>query len=253
MKKLFLLLLLALLPSFGFVAPLHAAESASPYDSVVGVSKDTTSTVDAIIDGVKDVNKATGGQLADFLKNTSIWKKLSENSQSFITNNLGKLGPWVKKIGWVANALDLAPSIYNTITSFNSRDKQKFKESFRDVALKTGSVIVGLGIGAAVSAALPAVVAATAATGGAALLIAAGGAVVTVGAGMLADHVAKKLFSKSLEDFGGKLYDKLIGDDTLSGILDGGGSGNGSGNRGGSGSRGSSGSGGAVTLDKLQW
>ena len=246
MKKLFALLLLALLPSFGFVAPLHAAESSSPYDSVVDTSKNTTSTVDAVLDGVKDVNNATGNQLSEFLKNTSIWKNLSENSQNFITNNIGKLGPWVKKLGWVINAIDLAPSIYSTVTSFNNRDRDGFKKAFRDTALKTGSVLTGIGIGAAVSAALPAVVAATAATGGAALVIAAAGAVVAVGGGMLADHLAKKWFSKSLEDFGGKLYDKLIGDDTLTGIMDGGGSG---GSRSGGGSK----SGGAVTLDKLQW
>ena len=247
MKKWTTLLLFALLAAFGFEAPLRAAESASPYDSVLGTSKDTISSVDAILDGAKEINKTTTGNLANYLKNTSIWKKLSENAQGFIGRHIGKLGPWVKKLGWVANAIDLAPSIYNTITSFNSRDKQKFKESFRDVALKTGSIVAGIGIGAVVSAALPLVVAGTAATGGALLLVAAGGAVVSVGVGKVADHLAKKWFSKSLEDFGGKLYDKLIGDDTLSGFSGGSGSGSGSGG-GGSGNRG-----GAVTLDKLQW
>ena len=242
MKKMTALLLFAFLSLFGFGTQLQAAPSASPYDSTVEISKNGTSTVDALLDGAKDINKATGNKLADFLKNTSIWKKLSENAQGFIGRNIGKLGPLVKKLGWIANAVDLAPSVYQTIASFAKRDREGFKNAFRDTALKTGSIIVGLGIGAAVSAALPLVIAGTAATGGALLVVAAGGVVVSVGGGMLADHLAKKWFSKSLEDFGGKLYDQLIGDDTLSGLSRGSGSG-------GGGSK----SGGAVTLDKLQW
>ena len=243
MKKFIALLLFVLLSSFGIGAPLHAAESASPYDTVVDASKDTTSAVDALLDGAKEINNATGNQLADYLKNSSIWKKLSENSQNFLTNNIGKLGPWVKKLGWIANAIDLAPSVYNTVASFVSRDREKFKTSFRDTALKTAGIVIGLGIGTAVSAAIPLVIAGTAATGGALLVVAAGGVAVTVGVGKLADKAMKKWFSKSLEDFGGKLSDKLIGDDTLTGIMDGSGGGSG----------GKPKSGGAVTLDKLQW
>lgn len=237
MKKFTALLLFAFLSLFGFGTQLQAAQSASPYDSALETYKTGNSTLDAILDGAKDINKATAGKLADYLKNTSIWKKLSENAQGYIGRNIGKLGPLVKKLGWIANAIDLAPSVYSTLASFVKRDREGFKKAFRDTALKTSSIIVGIGIGAAVSAAIPLVVAGTAATGGALLLVAAGGVAVSVGGGMLADHLTKKWFSKSLEDFGGKLYDKLINGDTLTGIMDGGGRS----------------SGGAVTLDKLQW
>jgi hypothetical protein len=243
MKKFTVLLLFAFLSLFGFGTQLQAAPSASPYDNALDTYKTGNSTLDAILDSSKDVNKATSGKLAEYLKNTSIWKKLSEKAQGFIGNNIGKLGPLVKKLGWIANAVDLAPSVYNTLASFVKRDRKGFKKAFRETALKTASIIVGLGIGAAVTASIPLVVAGTAATGGALLLVAAGGAVVSVGGGMLADHLAKKWFSKSLENFGGKLYDKLITRDTLTGIMDGGGRSSG----------GRSGSGGAVTLDKLQW
>ena len=246
MKKLSLVLLLTLLSVFGFGFTAQAeSKSASPYDSVVGFSKDTTSAVDAALDSASTVDKKTVGKLADYLMNTSAWKKLSEQAQNVIGSNIGKLGPLVKKLGWIANALDLAPSVYNLAASYVQRDKQKFKESFRDTVLKTTSILTGLAIGAGVTAALPLVVAGTAATGGALLVVAAGGLVVTVGAGMLVDHIVKKTFSKSLEDFGGSLYDKLIGDDTLSSLQPSSSDGGGGGNR--------EKSDGPVTLDALQW
>lgn len=254
MKRFFALLLVTVLAGFGFSPSLCAAESSSPYDTTIDISKTTTSTVDATLDTVKNVDGHTAGKLAEFLKNSSLWKKLSENSQSWIANNIGKLGPWVKKLGWVVNAIDLAPSIYNTIASFQARDKESFKKHFRDTTLKTVSVLTGLAIGAAVTAALPAVVAATAATGGAALLVAAGGVVVTVGGGMLVDHIVKKVFSKGIEDFAGNLYDRMIGENVLDNVLTTGGGGGSGGKSGGKsgGSRSRSG-GGSTTLDALQW
>jgi len=244
MKKLNGLLLFLFLALAGIGMPLNAAESGSPYDSVLDTSKNTNSAVDGFLDGAKDVDKAVGGKLAEFLKQSSIWKNLSGKAQSFITANIGKLGPLVKKLGWIANAIDLAPSVYNMVTSLVSRDREKFKTSFRDTALKTAGIIVGLGIGAAVSAAIPAVVAATAATGGAALVaIAAGGAVVSVAGGYLADKAAKALFSKTLENFADKLYNKLINNTAGPSIAPGSAP---------SGSRSRNG-GGPVTLDKLSW
>ena len=230
MKRLFCSLLLTLTSFFIIGEPLRAAESSSPYSSVVGFSKDTVDKVDAILDAGKDVDKASVGQLADFLKNSSLWKKLSENSQNWLNDNFSKLGPWVKKLGWIVKAMDLAPSLYKTVTSYLARDKEKFKEAFRESTLKTVSILTGLAIGAGVSAALPLVVAGTAATGGALLVVAAGGVIVSVAAGNIADGVVKKLFSKSIENFAGKLYDKLVGNDTLMQIQpSGAGSGGGSG------------------------
>ena len=122
--------------------------------------------------------------------------------------------------------------------------------------LKAGAVCPGkytvviYGEVAAVSAAIPLVVAGTAATGGALLVVAAGGVIVSVGAGMLVDNIVKNTFSKSIEDFAGNLYDDLIGSDTLSSILKKpGGDGGGGGRNSGSGGRGD----GPVTLDALQW
>lgn len=220
MKKLAGLLFLILV-LFGISVPLKAAESASPYDTVIDTSKNTNSAVDGFLDGFKDVNKAVGGKLAEFLKQSSAWQKLSEKAQKYLTANIGKLGPLVKKLGWIANAVDLAPSVYSMVSSFVKRDQSSFREAFRDTALKTGGIIVGLGIGAAVSASIPVVVAATAATGGGALLaIAAGGAVVSVGAGMLADKAAKSWFSKPLERFADKLYHSLLDDGSGPSIQD---------------------------------
>ena len=235
MKRLFCSFLLALTSFFIVGGPLQAAESASPYDSVIEGSKDTTGTVDAILDAGKDIDKAATGQLADYLKNSSLWKKLSEGSQNWLTNNFSKIGPWVKKLGWVINAIDLAPSIYNTVTSYMARDKEKFKESFRDTTLKTVSILTGLAIGAGVSAALPLVVAGTAATGGALLVVAAGGVIVSVAAGKVVDSIVKKTLSKSIENFAGSIYDKLVGDDTLSRIHSSGGESSGRGSGPGSG------------------
>ena len=236
-----ILIFLALFSSMVFGSfSLSAAESASPYDGVVGFAKDTNSTVDAILDAGKEVSKIDSTKLADYFKSLSLWKKLSENSQNFIARNIGKLSKYVKNFGWIVNALDLAPSVYNMVTSFKQRDKEKFKTSFRDVTLKTTSILTGLGIGAAVSAAIPVAVAATAATGGAAAVIVAVGAVVTVGVGMAVDYGVKTLTSKTIEKFAGKLYDKLIGNDTLTSIGSGGSGGKGGGD-------------GPVTLDALQW
>lgn len=234
MKKMLLLFFICS-ALFGVMAPVAAAESASPYDSVVDVSKNSTSAVDAVLESAKDVNKATSGKLADYLKNTSFWKQLSEKSQGVIGNLLGKLGPLVKKLGWIANAIDLAPSVYNTIASFNRRDKEGFKNAFRDTTLKTVSILTGIAIGAAVSAATPVVVAAIAATGGAAVVVAAAGAVVAIGGGMLVDKIVKSTFSKSIEDFADKLYDDLLENDIMTTILQGGGSGGGGGASGGNG------------------
>ena len=243
MNKKILIVLAMLASLFASAVPLYAQqESSSPYDKVLEISKTTNSTVDAILDAGKDVNKIDSTKLADYLKSLSAWKKLSENSQNYITNNIGKLGPLVKKIGWIMNAIDLAPSVYQTIASFKKRDKKSFKEAFRDVTLKTGSIVTGLAIGAGVSAAIPLVVAATAATGGGALVVAAVGVVVSVGGGMLVDHLAKTYLSKTIENFAGKLYDNLIKNDTLS-ILD----------KGGGGSSGRSKGDGPVTLDALKW
>ena len=242
MKKLFGIIAFSLFALLGFEAPLCAAESASPYDSALGTYKDTNSAIDGFLDGAKDVDKATAGKLADYLKHSSIWKNLSGKAQQFITKNIGKLGPLVKKLGWIANTIDLAPSVYSMVSSLVKKDKSSFRTAFRDTALKTGSIVVGLGIGAAVTAAIPAVVAATAATGGAALLvIAAGGAIVSVGGGMLADKAAKSWLSKPLEKFADKLYDKLINNDTDPAISGGGSPGGGSG------------SGGSVKLKQLNW
>ena len=230
MKRLFCSFLLTLTSFFIVWQPTQAAESSSPYDTVLEGAKDTNGAVDAILDAGKDIDKSTAGKLVDYLKNSSLWKKLSEGSQSWLTNNFSKIGPWVKNIGWVLNAIDLAPSLYNTVTSYMARDKEKFKAAFRDSTLKTVSILTGLAIGAGVSAALPLVVAGTAATGGALLVVAAGGVIVSVGAGKLVDSVVKNLFSKSIEDFAGGLYDKLVGDDTLSQLQpSGAGSGGGSG------------------------
>ena len=243
MNKKILIVLAVLSSLFAFAVPLRAQESSSPYDKVMEVSKTGNSAVDAILDAGKDVNKIDSTKLADYLKSLSAWKKLSENSQNYISNNIGKLGPLVKKLGWIMNAIDLAPSVYQTIASFNKRDKKSFKEAFRDVTLKTGSILTGLAIGAGVSAAIPLVVAATAATGGGALVVAAVGVAVSVGGGMLVDHLAKTYLSKTIENFAGNLYDNLIKDDTLS-ILDKGG---------GSSGRGKGKSDGPVTLDALKW
>ena len=243
MNKKILILLAVLFSLFGFAVPLRAEASASPYDKVMEVSKTGNSVLDAILDAGKDVSKIDSTKLADYLKSLSVWQKLSGNSQNYITNNIGKLGPLVKKLGWIMNAIDLAPSVYQTISAFNKRDKKSFKEGLRDVTLKTGSILTGLAIGAGVSAAIPLVVAATAATGGAALLVAAGGVIVSVGGGMLVDHLAKTYLSKTIEDFAGNLYDNLIKTDTLS-ILDKGGGSSGSGKGGGDG---------PVTLDALRW
>ena len=242
MKKRFGFLLFSLLALLGFAAPLCAAPSGSPYDSALSTFKDTNSAVDGFIGSAKDIDKATAGKFADYLKHASIWKNLSGKSQQFIGRHIGKLGPLVKKLGWIANAIDLAPSVYNTVASVVKRDKQSFRGAFRDTALKTGSIVVGLGIGAIVSATLPAVVGVTAATGGAALVVvAAGGAIVSVGGGMLADKAAKSWLSKPLERFADKLYNKLINNDTGPVVAPGGSSPGGS--RGG----------GPVKLKQLAW
>ena len=234
MRKLLLLFVMCF-SVLGVMASAAAAESASPYDSVVDTSKSTTSAVDAVLDSAKEVNKSTAGKLAEYLKNSSIWKSLSEKAQGTISKYLGKLGPLVKKLGWIINAIDLAPSIYKTVTALNQRDKEGFKKAFRDTTLKTVSILTGIAIGAAVSAATPVVVAAIAATGGAAVVVAAAGAVVAIGAGMVADEVVKKLFSKKIEDFADKLYDDLVDGDIMTTILQtgGGSSGGGSGGKGG--------------------
>ena len=135
MKKLTGLLLFSLLVLFGIGAPLHAAESASPYDSALDTYKTTNSTVDGFLDGVKDVDKATAGKLAEFLKQSSIWKNLSGKAQQFIGRHIGKLGPLVKKLGWIANAIDLAPSVYSMVSSLVKKDKASFRTAFRDTAL----------------------------------------------------------------------------------------------------------------------
>lgn len=211
MKKIAGILLLLTLSLFGFGTPLQAAESASPYDTTLEIGKNTNSAVDGFIDSFKTIDKKLAGKLADFLKNTSIWQKLSGKAQDFLKNNIGKLGPLAKKLGWIANAIDLAPSVYNLVTSIANKDRNTFRTAFRDTALKSLGIVVGIGIGAGVTAALPAVAAAVAATGGTALLVlAAGGAVVTVGGGMLADRIAKSWLSKPLERFADKLYNKLI-------------------------------------------
>jgi len=239
-----ILFFLALFSSLVFGSfSLSAADSASPYDTVFGFVKDTNSAVDAILDAGKEVSKIDSTKLADYFKSLSLWKKLSENSQNFITSNIGKVSKFAKKLGWIMNAVDLAPSVYNMVTSFRNRDKQKFKESFRDVTLKTVSILTGIGIGAAVTAAIPVVVAATAATGGGAAVVAAVGAVVAVGVGMAVDYGVKTLTSKTIEKFAGSLYDKMIGNDTLTSI----------GRSGGSGSGGKGGGDGPVTLDALKW
>ena len=244
MNKKILIVLAVLSSLFAFAVPLRAQESSSPYDKVIGVSKTGNSIVDAILDAGKEVNKIDSTKLADYLKSLSAWKKLSEKAQNYINGNIGKLGPLVKKLGWIMNALDLAPSVYQTVTAFKNRDKKSFKDAFRDVTLKTGSIVTGLAIGAGVSAAIPVVVAATAATGGGALVVAAIGVVVSVGGGMLVDHLAKTYLSKTIENFAGKLYDNLIKNDTLS-IL------NSSGVSGGGGGKG--GGDGPVKLDALKW
>ena len=219
-----ILFFLALFSSLVFGSfSLSAADSASPYDTVFGFVKDTISAVDAILDAGKEVSKIDSTKLADYFKSLSLWKKLSENSQNFITSNIGKVSKFAKKLGWIMNAVDLAPSVYNMVTSFRNRDKQKFKESFRDVTLKTVSILTGIGIGAAVVAAV--------------------GAVVAVGVGMAVDYGVKTLTSKTIEKFAGSLYDKMIGNDTLTSIGRSGGSGGGS----------KGGGDGPVTLDALKW
>ena len=242
MKKRFGYLLFALLALFGVAAPLQAAPSGSPYDSALGTFKDTNSAVDGFIGNVQDIDKLTAGKFADYLKHASIWKNLSGKSQQFIGRHIGKVGPLVKKLGWVANAIDLAPSVYSTVASVVKRDKKSFRGAFRDTALKTGSIVVGLGIGALVTASLPTVVGVTAATGGAALVVvAAGGAIISVGGGMIADKTAKKWFSKPLENFADKLYKKLINNDTGPSV------------GGGGSSPGGSKGGGSVKLKQLTW
>lgn len=101
------------------VMPLHASAeesnpSGSPYDSAIEIGKNTTSFVDALIDSGSQIDEKTAGKLADFLKNNALWKNLSGKAQDFLNKNISKLGPLVKKLGWIANAIDLAPSLYNT-------------------------------------------------------------------------------------------------------------------------------------------
>lgn len=237
MKKLYGLFLFLTLALLGLGAPLRAADSGSPYENTVGAAKDMNSAVDGFLDASKTIDKQTAGKFAEYLKNSSIWKSLSGKSQGWIAQNLGKLGPLVKKLGWIATAVDLAPSVYRMVTSFNARDRGKFKTAFRETALKSVSVVAGLAIGAVVTATLPAVVATTAATGGAALLVvAAGGAAVSLLAGKGVDKLNEALFSKSLENFADKLYNKLINNESGPDI-----------------SGGSSSPKGPVKLDRLRW
>lgn len=228
------------------VMPLRAAAeesnpSGSPYDSAIEMGKNTTSFVDALIDSGSQIDEKTAGKLADFLKNNALWKNLSGKAQDFLNKNISKLGPLVKKLGWIANAIDLAPSLYNTGLAFLQNDKPKFIEAFRDSTLKIVSIAGGLAIGAVVTAALPLVIPAVAAGGIGTVILAGGGAIVSVGMSMLADKVIKDNFSKNIESFASSVYDSLIYDSTFSGIL---------GGKKGSGGKSSSG---GVKLDALQW